>query len=102
MGRRKCISARWFLRGVRSELKQVTLVLAALCASLLVGCSSAAPADEGTVKPGNGVALNPGGKPKADQAAMANQMQKTGDAMNAQREKDAAAMAAAQARAGGK
>lgn len=54
------------------------------------------------MKPGNGVALNPGGKPKEDQAAYANQMQKTGDAMNAQREKDAEAMAAARARAGGK
>ena len=84
-------------------MKLVTLVLGILCACLLVGCSSAAPADEGTVKPGNGVALNPGGKPKDEsQAAMASQMQKTGDAMNAQREKDAAAMAAARARAGGK
>ena len=55
------------------------------------------------MKPGNGVVLNPGGKPKGtDQAAYASQMQKTGDAMNAQREKDAEAMAAARARAGGK
>jgi len=49
------------------------------------------------------VALNPGGKPQgADQAAYASKMQKTGDAINAQREKDALAMQAAKARSGGK
>lgn len=76
--------------------------MAALCAIGLAGCSSS-PADEGTVKPGNGVVQNPSGKPQdANQSAIASGMQKTGDAMNAQRDKDAAAMDAAKAKAGGK
>jgi len=83
-------------------LKNVLVVVAALTALAVVGCSSSS-GDEGTVKPGSGVALNPGGKPQsADQAAYSSEMQKTGAAMNAQREKDAAAMAAARARAGQK
>jgi len=69
----------------------------------LGGCSSSSSGDEGAIKPGNGVAQNPGGKPQnADQAAYASKMQETGNAMNAQRDKDAAAMAAARARSGGK
>ena len=69
---------------------------------MVVGCSSS-PKDEGAVRPGDGVVTNPGGKPQNDQqAAYASQMEKTGNAMNAQREKDAAAMAAARAHAGAK
>jgi len=90
------------VRGVSPELRNLLAAVTILVTIGAIGCSSA-PSDEGTVKPGNGVALNPGGKPQnADQAAYASQMQKTGDAMNAQREKDAEAMAAARARAGGK
>ena len=73
-----------------------------MTAAVLGGCSSAPP-DEGTVKPGAGVAQNPGGKPRNDQeAAEQAGMQKTGNAMNADQMKGAAAMAAAKARAGGK
>ena len=84
-------------------MKQVLVIVAALTALASVGCSSKDSADEGAVKPGNGVALNPSGKPEsADQAAYASQMQKTGNAMNAQRDKDAAAMEEAKRKAGGK
>jgi hypothetical protein len=84
-------------------LKHVLVIVAALTALASVGCSSKDSADEGTVKPGNGVALNPSGKPaNGDQAAYASQMQKTGNAMNAQRDKDAAAMEEAKKRSGGK
>jgi len=76
--------------------------LAIIAAVGLSGCSSS-PADEGAVKPGNGVATNPSGKPQnSEQAAYAADMQKVGNAMNSQRDKDAAAMAAAKARAGAK
>jgi len=82
-------------------LRYVLIAVAAVAALASGGCSSSAPADEGTVKPGNGVALNPGGKPQTpDQQQYASQMEKTGQAMNAQRDKDAAAMAAARARSG--
>ncbi|RYG34724.1 hypothetical protein EON81_14805 [bacterium] len=78
-----------------------TSIVAALAALLLVGCGSG-PADEGVVKEGSGVPLNPGGKPKDDQeAATASKMSETGNAMNKEREAAAAAMAAAKAKAGG-
>jgi hypothetical protein len=87
--------------GVYAKLKNVLVIVAAITALVSVGCSSSSSGDEGTAKPGSGVALNPGGKPvNADQAAYASQMQKVGSAMNAQRDKDAQAMAAAKARAG--
>jgi len=58
---------------------------------------------DNNVKPGSGAVLNPSGKPQnSDQAAYASQMEKAGNAINEQREKDAAAMAAAKARTGGK
>jgi ABC-type oligopeptide transport system substrate-binding subunit len=83
-------------------LKRILIALAVVSALATAGCSSSGSTDEGTVKPGNGVATNPGGKPQTpEQAAYAAQMQKTGAAMNAQRDKDAAAMAAARAKAGG-
>lgn len=83
-------------------MKQVLVIVAGITALVSAGCSSSSN-DEGTVKPGSGVALNPGGKPEnADQAAYASQMAKVGNAMNAQRDKDAQAMAAARARAGAK
>jgi hypothetical protein len=84
-------------------LKTILIASAALVAFATVGCSSSAPADDGTIKPGSGVALNPTGKPQtAADAQLAEAMQKTGAAMNAQQQKDAAAMAAARAAAGGK
>jgi len=47
--------------------------------------------------------MNPGGKPQtAEQSQLSDQMSKTGAGMNAQRDKDAQAMAAAKARAGAK
>lgn len=84
-------------------MKGVLIALAtASTLAFAAGCKQASD-DDTAVKPGSGVAQNPSGKPKdATQAAYANQMQKTGDAMNAQREKDAAAYAAARSRAGGK
>ncbi len=82
-------------------MRRILLCAAAAGSLLLAGCGSSAPADEGTVKPGNGTAMNPSGKPQtSDQAAYASKMSQTGSAMNAQREKDAAAMAAARAKAG--
>ena len=90
------------MRGVHPVLKPIQFASVVLAALALAGCSSS-PADEGKPKPGDGVALNPSGKPQSsDQAAYASQMQKTGDAMNAQRQKDADAMAAARQRSGGK
>ena len=82
-------------------MRYVLAAVGMLFALASVGCS--ASADEGTVKPGNGVALNPGGKPRsADESALASQMQKGGEAINAQRDKDALAIEAAKARSGGK
>lgn len=66
----------------------------------MAGCSSSSP-DEGTVKPGSGVATNPGGKPRTEaEANLANKMTETGNKMNDDRAKAAEAMA--RARAGGK
>lgn len=66
------------------------------------GCGSSSD-DLATIKPGSGVALNPGGKPlNQQQAAYTSQMQKAGDSINAQRAQMAAAMEAARQRAGGK
>jgi len=71
-------------------------------AAFLAGCSSGPP-DDTNVKPGSGVALNPSGKPRtSDEAAYAVQMQKAGDAMNADRMKAAQDLKAAMARSGGK
>jgi len=81
-------------------VKQI-LTLAALAVAL-VGCSSSSSEDEGKIAPGSGVAINPSGKPRNDQEAnYAAQMQKMGNGMNETRDKEAAAMAAAKARAGG-
>lgn len=67
----------------------------------LIGCSSS-PGDDSSVAPGSGVVQNPGGKPKTEQEAqIAVAQQKQGELINQQREKDAAAMAAAKARSGG-
>jgi hypothetical protein len=67
------------------------------------GCSSSPSGDDGAIKPGSGVALNPSGKPQSQQEAnYAAQMQKTGEIMNQGNQKMAAAMAAAKARTGGK
>ena len=84
-------------------MKYVLVSMLAMSVFALIGCGSSSPKDEGTIKPGSGVAQNPGGKPQSpEQAAYAAQMQKTGDAMNAANMKAASAMAAAQARTGGK
>jgi len=80
------------------------LVLIVSAASLiLIGCSSSSAGDDSSVVPGSGVAQNPGGKPQSEQEAqMASAQQKQGEAINAQRDKDAAAMQAAMAKSGGK
>ncbi len=67
------------------------------------GCGSSSSGDDSAVKPGSGVALNPGGKPQtAEEIAYAAKQQQTGAAMNADRDKVQAAMEAAKARTGGK
>jgi hypothetical protein len=84
-------------------MRPTLFAVAALAVIALGGCSKSSDADDNTVKPGSGVALNPSGRPQdAQAAAFASQMQKAGDAMNAARQRDAAAMAAARARAGAK
>jgi len=81
---------------------KLVAVPVAAAAILLCGCSSS-PTDEGTVKEGNGVALNPSGKPQtAEEAALADKMRQTGEAMNAQRDAEAKAMEEAKARSGGR
>ncbi len=83
-------------------MKALLIAVAVLSALVVTGCGSS-PADEGTVKPGNGVALNPSGKPQGQaQEEMAAGMQKTGNAMNDAREKAAKAEAAARQKSGGK
>jgi ABC-type oligopeptide transport system substrate-binding subunit len=83
-------------------LRYVLVAVAAASAFALAGCSPSSPADEGTIKPGSGVALNPSGAPQnANQAAYAAEMQKSGNNINAERQKDAAAMEAARNKAGG-
>ncbi len=78
-------------------------LIVSLASLVLVGCGSSSSGDDASVVPGSGVAQNPGGKPKTEQEAqMATAQQKQGDAVNAQRDKDAAAMAAAMAKSGGK
>ena len=72
-----------------------------ITALALSGCGSSSD-DLSAVKAGSGVPLNPSGKPQnQQQQAYADEMQKTGSAMNASMQKQAAAMAAAKARAGG-
>ena len=57
----------------------------------LAGCSSSEPTD-GEIKPGSGVALNPGGKPQTSaEEAYANQMQQAGSVVNDDRAKMAEA-----------
>jgi len=83
-------------------MRDVLMPLAVLAVLACGGCSSGPP-DDAYVKPGSGVALNPGGKPQTpEEAAYAAQMLKAGAAMNADRASIPAAMAAAQARTGGK
>jgi len=81
----------------------LTPIVAVCTLGVVGGCSSSSADDSPSkLQTGAGKPLNPGGKPQtAQDAAYANQMQKVGDAMNAQRDKDAAAMAAARAHAGG-
>jgi hypothetical protein len=75
-------------------------VLFTVALIFLVGCSSSSP-DEGTIKPGDGVAQNPSGKPRTpEEAAMAQRMSQAGDAMNAARAAEAKARAEAMAKAG--
>lgn len=76
------------------------LTLAVLTVGL-VGCSSSSK-DDGEIKPGSGVALNPSGKPQnAEQEAYQSQMAKAGANINDARAREAEAMAQAKARAGG-
>ena len=78
-------------------------VLIAATALALAGCGSSSAGDDASVKAGSGEITNPGGKPRNDQEAQqASDMQKTGNAMNDQRAKDAAAMKAAMEKTGGK
>ena len=78
---------------------KLALVALAVVPLLCLGCASSSDTDS-AVKPGSGVALNPSGQPPQAQAGLASKMAQTGAAMNSQREKDAAAMAAAKAKAG--
>jgi hypothetical protein len=81
---------------------RITLIVSAV-SLILVGCSSSSAGDDSSVAPGSGVAQNPGGKPQNEQEAqMATAQQQQGNAVNAQRDKDAAAMQAAMAKSGGK
>lgn len=86
------------MRGVFTELRHVASALVGLCALALAGCASSG-AEDTTVKPGSGQVMKDA---KKDDPAVTSAMQQQGSAMNAQREKDAAAMAAAQARSGHK
>ncbi len=62
----------------------------------MAGCGSSASSQQGLVKPGSGVALNPSGKPQSQaEANYQSAVQNAGSQMNAQRAKDAAAMQAA-------
>jgi len=81
-------------------LKSALVVIAAGTAVFLVGCGSSNSADNApsSLQPGAGKALNPSGKP-AD-PAYASAMEKQGEAMNAARDQQAQAMAAAKAKAG--
>ena len=84
-------------------MRRRTLPLAAFAALLLVGCSPSSSSDDGTVKEGSGVALNPGGKPQTpEDAARQSAMQQQGNEMNDVRAKMAADEAAARAKMGGK
>lgn len=90
------------MRGVLEAMKTAVIVLAMASVLIVSGCSGKSDVD-GTIKPGSGVALNPGGKPQnAQEAAYAAGQQKTGNAMNAAMQRAAQDMAAARARAGGK
>jgi hypothetical protein len=54
----------------------------ATLAVALAGCSPSEPVD-GEVKPGSGVATNPGGKPRTpEEEAYAKQMQQSGGIVN--------------------
>ena len=89
------------MRGVRPELKYVLMAMAVGAALASGGCSSSSSEDDATVKPGSGTII--GGKSTdPSQAAYASQMEQSGNALNAERAKEQAAMAAAQARTGGK
>jgi hypothetical protein len=73
------------------------LLALATLAVALTGCSSASSEADGTIKPGSGVATNPGGKPRTPQEeAYAKQMQQAGNVIN----DDRAKMAEARKRAG--
>ncbi|RYG26884.1 hypothetical protein EON82_01565 [bacterium] len=68
--------------------------LLALSAAVLAlsGCSSASPEADGNIKPGSGVATNPGGKPRTpEEEAYAKQMQQAGAVVNDDRAKMAEA-----------
>ena len=70
-------------------------------AVLCIGCSSKDADVDTNVKSGSGQIMNPGGKPQsAAEADYAAKMQQTGNAMNAEMQKEAAARQAAMAKAG--
>jgi hypothetical protein len=79
-----------------------SLLTLAILATALVGCSSSS-SDEGSITPGSGVVQNPSGQPKDEQEAQyKSQLSQAGSAVNDDRAKAAAAMAAAKAASGGK
>lgn len=74
-----------------------------LIAVVLAGCGASSDDADASVKPGSGVAANPSGKPQnEEQAQRASEMQKQGEMMSAQQQKDAEARKAAMAQTGGK
>lgn len=82
-------------------MKNLTLFSAALLVLTCVGCSSGSADVDSSVKAGSGQIMNPSGKPQtAAEAEYAAKMQQTGNAMNAEMQKEAAARAAAMAKAG--
>ena len=83
-------------------MKYTLIALAGLLTFGLAGCGSSGDVDS-AVKPGSGVAMNPSGKPQTQaDAEFAQKMQQAGNAINADRMRQAAAMRDAQTRSGGK
>ena len=98
MGRLDVVQSGRLVRGVHARLRNLTLLSIAL---LCVGCSSNASDVDSNVKAGSGQVMNPTGKPQTpEEAAYAAKMQQTGNAMNAEMQKEAAARAAAMSKAG--
>ena len=91
------------MRGLPTELTRPLIVIAAFAAITSGGCTSSGPPDDATVKAGTGTMTDLRGKPQTPaDSAYAGEMQKTGNAMNADMMKGAAAMKAAKDRTGGK